>query len=332
MTGYEEVKNPVKVRVGDLLVVGKKSGLRGLASRTYSRLGLHNGASRGDNDWNAVKWFFVDHEFDPLVMYVSRVHRSLTEISPGEGSELFANEDDFDPNPSADRAVLHPLNVSLSESFGRRAANPSITMLRDLRWAYQTSCLRDLVKERVLELELPVSVVIDKTDVADLRVMDAVDRMRDDGRCTPYIPTAESYGPTKVAMTKAKEAGKVTGGLVDCCFIDGYFPGQWTDDDFKVSTKFLVNAVARGAILLRPADGTGIAGPLAKVMALRMLADFASSTGDMAVEMQRQSRLLVAHSVAMGRRNACLMDRTAAMPLAVEELKSAMVDFGKAMN
>lgn len=331
MTGYEEVKNPVKVRVGDLLVVGKKSGLRGLASRTYSRLGLHNGASRGDNKWDAVKWFFVDHEFDPLVMYVSHVHRSLAEVPPGEGSELFANEDDFDPNPSADRATLHPLNVALSDSFGRKSAKPLGAGFRDLRWAYQTSCLRDLVKERVLELELPASVVLDKNDVVSRRVMDAVDRMRDE-MCTPYIPTADPYGPLKVAMVKAKEAGKVTGGLADGCFIDGYFPGQWTDDSFRINAKFLVNAVARGARLLRPADGTGIAGPLAKVMALRMLADFASTMRDVAAEMQRQSRLLVEHSVAMGRRTACLMDRTAAMPLAVEELKSAMVDFGKAMN
>lgn len=332
MTGYEEVKNPVKVRVGDLLVVGKKSGLRGLASRTYSRLGLHNGSSRGDNEWDAVKWFFVDHEFDPLVMYVSHVHRSLAEVLPGEGSELFANEDDFDPNPNADRATLHPLNVALSESFGRKAARPSIAGLRDLRWACQTSCLRDLVKERILELELPISVVIDKNDVVNLRVMDAVDRMNDREACLPYVPTADSYGPSKVAMENAREGGKVTKEVVEFCFMDGCLPGQWLDDSFRVSAKFLVNAVARGARLLRPADGRGIADTLAKVMALRMLAEVAESSRDVAVEMQRQSRLLAEHSVAMGGRAACFTDKAAAMPLAVEELKSAMADFGKAMN
>lgn len=332
MTGYEEVKNPAKVRVGDLLVVGKKSGLRGLASRTYSRLGLHNGSSRGDNEWDAVKWFLVDHEFDPLVMYVSHVHRSLAEVSAGEGSELFANEDDFDPNPDADRATLHPLNVALDESFGRKAARPSIAGLRDLRWAYQTSCLRDLVKDRVLELELPISAVIDNNDVVSRRVMDAVDRMRDGGTVLPYVPMADTYGPTKVAMEKAREDGKVTKEVVEHCFMSGCMPYQWLDDSFRVGAKFMVNAVARGARLLRPADGRGIADTLAKVIALRMLAELAESSRDVAAEMQRQSRLLVEHSVAMGRRTACFIDKAAAMPLAVEELKSAMADFGKAMN
>lgn len=326
MDGYEEVKNPIKVREGDFLIIGKDSGLLGLSAKTYSRLGLSNGSYRSENNWQVVKWYLVEHVFDPLIMYVSRVTTVETESAAPEGAASLANDDDFDPNPDAECVGLDPLNTGLDESFGYRSVreNP--------KWALQTSCIRDAVNAELRALGLPISAITDRFRDEGRRVHDAVNTLHRGERALPHVPAAELYGTSKTEYDRSVQGGRFTPGLVESCFFDGYFPERWCDASFTVSGKFMANAVARGARLLRPKGGDGIVTPMARMIVMRMMADYAEAARTLAVEMEGQGCLLKEHAAAMGRRAVCFSEKTAAMAAAKEGMRAAMDDLGKAMN